>query len=83
MVFTLYSDGGVYIHFRKELGVDDMVLEEYMDKLNALPIFRYVPQKDIEHARLSKEKVEALAPEEIEQFKEIVKWFLSKMAVQI
>ncbi|TEU11189.1 MAG: hypothetical protein E3J21_24150 [Anaerolineales bacterium] len=82
MVFTLYSNGSVHMHFHRVLGADDVVLEEYMDKLNALPIFRYAPQKDIDHSRGSKKKVEALAPEEIEQFKEIVRWFLPKTTTQ-
>ena len=83
MIFTLYSDGVAYMHFHRSLGADDVILEEYMGKLNALPIFRYAPQKDIDHSCGSKKTVETLAPGEIEQFKEIVRWFLSKTAAQI
>ena len=82
MVFTLYSNGVAYMHFHRVLGADDVVLEEYINKLNALSIFRYTPQNDIDHSRTSRGKVEALAPEEIERFKEIVRWFLSKTTAQ-
>jgi len=50
--------------------------------LNALSIFRYTPQNDIYHSRTSRRKVEALTSGEIEQFKEIVRWFLSKTIAQ-
>lgn len=82
MVFTLYSSGTVYIGFHRVLGADDVVLKEYMGRLNAFSIFHYVPQRDIDHSRSSGGKVEALTPEEIEQLKEIVRWFLSKTTAQ-
>jgi hypothetical protein len=81
-VFTLYPNGVAYMHFHRVLGADDVVLEEYINKLNALSIFRYTPQNDIDHSRTSRRKVEALTSGEIEQFKEIVRWFLSKTIAQ-
>lgn len=77
-IFSLYSNGEIWMILRPEIGVAEAVLQEYISKLNEISIFRYSPKKDIGE-RKSQAGVDSLRAGEIDRFHETITWILSKV----
>ncbi len=77
-IFTLVSNGEIWMVLRPDIGVTKALLQEYISKLNDIPIFLYSPTKDIGE-RKSQANVDKLGTGEVEKFHETIAWILSKI----
>ncbi|HIE53473.1 MAG TPA: hypothetical protein EYP85_17105 [Armatimonadetes bacterium] len=76
---VLYVDlSGSIVIAEPKWGISREVWDEYVRRLNQLPIFQYEVEKVIGHCRASKGSIEELTSEQFSVLEETLKWFLTE-----